>query len=254
MPKLHHPRVVIVTGAAQGIGHTIAETFLANGDTVVAADREFEGFNETSTQLFHAFVDVADESAVSQLFAEVIAKVGNPQVVVNAAGTSTMAFSWETTLAQWNINLAVNATGSFLIGRAAAAAMRDAGVRGNIVFISSQAGKNGYRGMSAYVASKHAVLGLTKTMAIELAGDGIRVNAVCPGIVETPMKWRERIEGAKLRGLSPEDIVAEDNSQVPLGRTAQPHDVADVVNFLASDQARYMTGQGINVTGGMTMH
>lgn len=108
--------------------------------------------------------------------------------------------------------------------------------------------------MGQYVASKHAVLGLTKVAAIELARDNILVNAVCPGIVETAMKWQERELGAKLRGLTAEDIYAEDCSQVPLGRTAQPEDVANVVLFLASPLSSYMTGQAINVTGGMTMH
>ncbi|MNI85025.1 3-oxoacyl-[acyl-carrier-protein] reductase FabG [compost metagenome] len=91
-------------------------------------------------------------------------------------------------------------------------------------------------------------------MALELAKEQILVNAVCPGIVETDMKRRERVEGAQLRGMTPEDILAEDCSQVPLGRTAQPEDVARVVLFLASPLASYMTGQAINVTGGMTMH
>ena len=125
---------------------------------------------------------------------------------------------------------------------------------GRIINIASQAGKNGYRLMGQYVASKHAVLGLTKVMAIELARDNILVNAVCPGIVETEMKWRERREGAELRGLTPEAIYAEDCSQVLLGRTAQPLDVANVVAFLVSPLSSYMTGQAINVTGGMTMH
>ncbi len=108
--------------------------------------------------------------------------------------------------------------------------------------------------MSAYVASKHAVLGLTRTLAIEVADQGILVNAVCPGIIETPMKHRERIDGGLLRGMTKEEVLAEDQSQVPLGRTGNPQDVANVVLFLASPLASYMTGQALNVTGGMTMH
>lgn len=260
MSALSTPRVVVVTGAAQGIGAQIAKQFSDLGDIVVQADLAFDSFQpvgsyqQGSETTWQAHLDVADPDSVTAFFTDVTAKVGTPTVVVNAAGTSTMAFTWETSLAQWDLNLKVNATGSFLVGQAAARVMLAQNIAGTIIFIASQAGKNGYRGMSAYVASKHAVLGLTKTMAIELASHGIRVNAVCPGIVETPMKWRERIEGAELRGLTPADIEAEDNSQVPLGRTAQPSDVADVVTFLASDQSSYMTGQGINVTGGMTMH
>ena len=107
--------------------------------------------------------------------------------------------------------------------------------------------------MGSYVASKHAVLGLTKVAAIELAKDQINVNAVCPGIVETNMKHTEREIGGQLRG-SVKDIEQEDNSQIPLGRTAVPQDIANVVVFLASKYSDYMTGQGINVTGGMTMN
>jgi meso-butanediol dehydrogenase / (S,S)-butanediol dehydrogenase / diacetyl reductase len=165
-----------------------------------------------------------------------------------------MDFAIDTTAADWQRNSDVNAKGSFFVAKHVARALVEADRTGRIVFIASQAGKNGYRGMAAYVASKHAVLGLTKTMAVELAPRGITVNAICPGIIETPMKHRERIEGGALRGLTAEDIAAEDRSQVPLGRTGQPSDVAGVALFLASDLASYMTGQGINVTGGMTMH
>ena len=108
--------------------------------------------------------------------------------------------------------------------------------------------------MSAYVTSKHAVIGLTKNLALEVAKDGILVNAVCPGIIETPMKYRERIDGGLLRNMTPEEVAEEDASQVPIGRTGTPQDVANVVLFLASPLASYLTGQAINVTGGMTMH
>lgn len=140
------------------------------------------------------------------------------------------------------------------LSRAFANAWLGIGSPGRIINIASQAGKNGYRGLGAYVASKHAVIGLTKTAAVELAPHNILVNAVCPGIVETPMKHRERIDGGALRGLTADESLAEDISQVPLGRTAQPRDVANVVHFLASPAADYLTGQAINVTGGMTMH
>ena len=105
-----------------------------------------------------------------------------------------------------------------------------------------------------HVASKHAVLGLTKTLALEVAKDQILVNAVCPGVIETEMKWRERITGDLLRGMTPEEVLEEDQSQIPLGSTGQPQDVANVVLFLASDLSSYLTGQAINITGGMTMH
>ena len=248
-------RIVLVTGGASGIGAGTVDAFLAEGATVVSADLSApEGLNEARDDEWTARLDVGDERAVEQVLDAIAATVGLVDVVVTAAGTSTMGYATETTSADWDRNLDVNAKGSFLVARGVARRLVDAGRTGRIVFIASQAAKNGYRGMTAYVASKHAVLGVTKTMAVELAPRGITVNAICPGIIETPMKHRERIEGGAIRGMTAEEVAAEDRSQVPLGRTGTPEDVAGVALFLASDLASYMTGQGLNVTGGMTMH
>ncbi|MGW8484437.1 SDR family NAD(P)-dependent oxidoreductase [Microbacterium sp. NPDC055903] len=248
-------RVVLVTGAASGIGAGIAAAFLREGALVVGADLSFpDGLQEVGDAAWSVRLNVTDEDAVAAAVAEIAERLGLVDVLVTAAGTSTIGFATETTEADWDRNLDVNAKGSFLVAKHVAKGLVDAGRAGRIVFISSQAGKNGYRGMTAYVASKHAVLGVTKTMATELAPRGITVNAICPGIIETPMKHRERIEGGAIRGMTAEEVAAEDRSQVPLGRTGTPEDVAGVALFLASDLAGYMTGQGINVTGGMTMH
>ncbi len=248
-------RVVLVTGGASGIGAGIAAAFRREGATVVAADLALpEGLHQGADGTWTARLNVTDEDAVAALISEVSTRIGLIDVVVTAAGTSTLGFATETTEADWDRNLDVNAKGSFLVAKHVAKGLVDAGRTGRIIFISSQAGKNGYRGMTAYVASKHAVLGVTKTMATELAGRGITVNAICPGIIETPMKHRERIEGGAIRGMTAEEVAAEDRSQVPLGRTGTVEDVAGVALFLASDLAGYMTGQGLNVTGGMTMH
>jgi dihydroanticapsin dehydrogenase len=149
---------------------------------------------------------------------------------------------------------AINSTGLYWISKLFAEAMVRGNKAGRIIQIASQAGKNGYRAMGGYCASKHAVLGLTKVMGVELAKHNVLVNAVCPGIVETPMKHRERVEGGVIRGMTAQEIYEEDCSQIPLGRTAEVSDVANVVLFLASPLASYMTGQAINVTGGMTMN
>lgn len=248
-------RVVLVTGGASGIGAGIAGAFLAEGATVVSADLGFaEGLSRKGDHEWTVGLDVADERAVEQVLDAVADTVGTTEVVVTAAGTSTMGYVTETTGSDWDRNLEVNAKGSFLVARGVARRLVEAERAGRIIFISSQAGKNGYRGMTAYVASKHAVLGVTKTMAVELAPRGITVNAICPGIIETPMKHRERIEGGAIRGMTAEEVAEEDRSQVPVGRTGTPQDVAGVALFLASDLAGYMTGQGLNVTGGMTMH
>jgi NAD(P)-dependent dehydrogenase (short-subunit alcohol dehydrogenase family) len=249
-------RVVLVTGGASGIGAGVVGAFAAQGAQVVNADlaHAHEDVTLGADGSWTVRLDVTDETAVARVVEEIRARVGVIDVLVHAAGTSTMAYALDTTSSDWDRNLDVNAKGSFLVATEVARGLRAAGRPGRIIFVASQAAKNGYRGMAAYVASKHAVLGLTRTMAVELAGDGILVNALCPGIIETPMKWREREEGAIVRGLTPADIAAEDRSQVPLGRTGTPDDVANVALFLASDLASYLTGQGINVTGGMTMH
>lgn len=248
-------RIVLVTGGASGIGAGIVDAFLAEGATVISADLSArEGLTQEQDGERTVRLDVGDENAVEQVLDAVTDTIGTIDVVVTAAGTSTIGFATETTGADWDRNLDINAKGSFLVARGVARRLVEQERTGRIVLISSQAGKNGYRGMTAYVASKHAVLGVTKTMAVELAPHGITVNAICPGIIETPMKHRERIEGGAIRGMTAEEVAAEDRSQVPLGRTGTPQDVAGVALFLASDLAGYMTGQALNVTGGMTMH
>ena len=248
-------RTVFVTGGSSGIGAGIVDAFLGEGATVISADlNAAEGLIQIGERSWTVRLDVSDETAVESVLDAVAEAVGTVDVVVTAAGTSTMGYATETTGADWDRNLDVNAKGSFLVARGVARRLVAADRTGRIVFISSQAGKNGYRGMTAYVASKHAVLGVTKTMAVELAPRGITVNAICPGIIETPMKHRERIEGGAIRGITADEVAAEDRSQVPLGRTGTTQDVAGVALFLASDLASYMTGQGLNVTGGMTMH
>lgn len=251
-----HGRVVLVTGGASGIGAGIVDAFLAAGSTVIGADLSAPdgGLHEGREREWTVRLDVSDENAVIAALDAIEEHLGPVDVVVTAAGTSTLAFATETTEQEWDRNLDVNAKGSFLVAKHVATRLVAADRKGRIIFIASQAGKNGYRGMTAYVASKHAVLGVTKSMAVELAPRGILVNAICPGIIETPMKHRERIEGGAIRGMSAEEVAAEDRSQVPLGRTGTPQDVAGVALFLASDLAGYMTGQGLNVTGGMTMH
>lgn len=253
-------KVVLVTGAAKGIGASVRDAFAAVGARVVAADLAFEDPRPMPSGedpgVWTVHLDVTSEPEVTTVLEAIEGDpaLGVMDVVVHCAGSSTMARVVDTTIAQWDFNLGLNARGTFLVARAVARRLEAAERPGRIILIASQAGKNGYRCMGAYVASKHAVLGLTKTLAIEEAPFGITVNAVCPGIIETDMKRRERVEGGELRGMTAADIEAEDNSQVPLGRTGQPADVAGVCLFLASDLASYMTGQGINVTGGMTMN
>lgn len=248
-------KVVLIVGGAQGIGAAIRERFIQEEAVVLDADIQYQlGLTEADDGALETKVNVADEASVKVLVETIRAEGLIPDVFVDVAGISTMDFLLESQTTDFDKVFAINTRGVYLLCKYIVREMKASGKAGRVILLASQAGKNGYRGMSAYVASKHAVLGLTKTLAIEVAADGILVNAVCPGIIETEMKWRERIEGGRLRGLSAEAIAAEDRSQVPLGRTGQPADVANVVLFLASPLASYLTGQAINVTGGMTMH
>ncbi|MTD41478.1 SDR family oxidoreductase [Erwinia sp. CPCC 100877] len=248
-------KVVLVIGGAQGIGREVCQTFIQEEAIVIDADIKYaQTFVKIAERHYQAALDLRSEAELIQFISLLEQAALIPEVLVHVAGISTMDFFLESQTADYDQVFAVNTRGVYLTCKHSVAAMKRAGKGGRVIIIASQAGKNAYRGMSAYVASKHAVLGLTKNLALEVAPDQILVNAVCPGIIETEMKWRERIEGGQLRGLTAEEIAAEDASQVPLGRTGTPQDVANVVLFLASNLANYMTGQAINVTGGMTMH
>lgn len=248
-------KTLVVTGGLTGIGKGIADLFLEAGANVVVGDIACTaGIERVHERLVNIQIDVTVIDDATRLIHCAVEAYGRVDFLVNNSGTSTMDFAVDIKEADWDKVMDINAKGVFLVSQAGAKQMLLQGGGGRIINIASQAGKNGYRCMGNYVASKHAVLGFTKVMALELAREQILVNAVCPGIVETDMKRRERIEGAGLRGMLPEDILAEDRSQVPLGRTAEPEDVANVVLFLASPFSAYMTGQAINVTGGMTMN
>ncbi|MEC0168096.1 SDR family NAD(P)-dependent oxidoreductase [Paenibacillus graminis] len=248
-------KTLVVTGGLTGIGRGIADLFLKAGANVVIGDIACRpGIERIHDRLVQIQMNVTVSADAARLIDAAVEAFGGVDFLVNNSGTSTMDYAVDIREEDWDKVMDINAKGVYLVSQAGARQMLHQGGGGRIINIASQAGKNGYRCMGNYVASKHAVLGFTKVMALELAQAQILVNAVCPGIVETDMKRRERVEGAALRGMQPEDILAEDRSQVPLGRTAEPEDVANVVLFLASPLASYMTGQAINVTGGMTMN
>jgi NAD(P)-dependent dehydrogenase (short-subunit alcohol dehydrogenase family) len=155
---------------------------------------------------------------------------------------------------EWDYNMEVNAKGVFLCSKAVATQMIKRGEGGKIVNIASMAGKRGALYLAHYCASKFAVIGFTKSLALELAEHKINVNAVCPGYVETEMQQRELIWESLLEKTSPEKIKSKYINETPLGRLEQPEDVANVVLFLCESASDFMTGQAINVTGGVEMH
>ncbi|MFD1414877.1 SDR family NAD(P)-dependent oxidoreductase [Oceanobacillus jeddahense] len=246
-------KVAIVTGGANGIGKAIVKALLDCGAKVAIADKTDIPINSQDKVLYIS-TDVSKKEQVDKMVKQVTAHFGRLDILVNNAGISTMDYFIDIKENDWDKTMDVNAKGVYLCTQAIANVLKQQGEGGKIINISSQAGKNGYQLMGSYVASKHAVLGMTKVAALELAKDKINVNAVCPGIIETDMKRTERTIGGELRKVNAEAIELEDNAQVPLGRTGVPQDVANAVVFLASTYSDYMTGQGMNVTGGMTMN
>jgi len=250
-------RRAIVTGGARGIGAAITRALARSGARVAIADADLVAAEAVAREIGEtaaAFgIDVRDRPSTEKAFYEAISHMGGLDILAANAGVSTMRRAVDITDEEWDFNFAVNARGVFLTNQIACRhflAERRAGV---IVNTASLAGKVGAPLLAHYSASKFAVLGWTQGLAREMAPHGIRVNAVCPGFVRTSMQEREIIWEGELRGVPPEAVRAEYVSLTPLGRIEEPEDVADVVVFLTSDAARFMTGQGINVTGGVRM-
>jgi NAD(P)-dependent dehydrogenase (short-subunit alcohol dehydrogenase family) len=245
-----------VTGGAQGIGRAIVAALAKCGVRVAVADIDFEAGRRTAAEAGDGAVaievDVRQRGSVERAFGDALAQLGGCEILVANAGVSTMQHALQLTDEEWDFNFAVNARGVFLTNQIAARHFVTLGA-GCIVNTASLAAKVGAPLLAHYSASKFAVLGWTQALARELAPKGIRVNAVCPGFVKTGMQAREIEWEARLREVSPERVVSEYVAQTPLGRLELPEDVADVVVFLCSNQARFMTGQGVNVTGGAFM-
>jgi len=248
---------VVVTGGATGIGAAIVRAFHADGARVTILDLNEAAASKLAGELGQGAasgkVDVRERASIQAAIDGVMAKAGGIDVLCANAGVSTMQRAVDLTDDEWDFNMDVNAKGIFLTNQIVVRAWQTSGQKGVIVNTASLAGKVGAPLLAHYSASKFAVLGWTQGLARELAPLGIRVNAVCPGFVRTGMQEREIIWEGELRGMTPEAVRAEYVSLTPLGRIEEPEDVADVVKFLASNAARFMTGQGINVTGGVRM-
>jgi NAD(P)-dependent dehydrogenase (short-subunit alcohol dehydrogenase family) len=250
-------KTAIVTGGATGIGRAVAAALAVHGVRVAIADLNAEAARDTASKLngdASGFaIDVSQRSRVENAFAEIERVFGGYDILIANAGVSTMNRAIDLTDEEWDFNFAVNIKGVFLTNQTAVRYFLNHKKRGVIVNTASLAAKVGAPLLTHYSASKFAVLGWTQALAREVAQDGIRVNAVCPGFVRTSMQEREVAWEAKLRGLSPEQVIKEYVAQTPLGRLEEPEDIAGLVVFLCSDAARFMTGQGINVTGGVYM-
>lgn len=239
----------MVTGAARGIGRKAALVLAERGYAVAANDLSTpEGtlgdLEQVGAETLAIPGDVSDEDEVRGMVDAVMERFGRIDVLVNNAGISAIVPAEETTLAAWNRTLAVNLTGPFLMSREFGKMMLEQG-RGSIVNVSSVAGLLGIADRVAYNASKHGLIGLTRTLAAEWGGRGVRVNAVCPGWVKTEMDQEDQASGAG--GYTDEDI----EGRTPMGRFATPEDVSQAIAFLADpNQSGYVNGHTLSVDGG----
>jgi NAD(P)-dependent dehydrogenase (short-subunit alcohol dehydrogenase family) len=241
--------VAIVTGASSGIGRAAAHRFGEEGATVVAADVDPEKGAATVEEIRAAggeaaFVetDVSDADEVASLVEATVDRYGGLDFAFNNAGIEGRNDpTADQPTDNWARVVDVNLKGVFLGMRAQIAAMRDHG-GGAIVNTSSIAGLVGFRGVGPYVASKHGVIGLTKTAALEYGSEGIRVNAICPGVIDTPMVERS--------AEADPELVEQVSAATPLGRIGTPEEVGDVAVWLCSDDASFVTGEAMVVDGG----
>ncbi len=245
------PRVVLVTGGAKGIGRGIVERFLEAGDAVALLDNDREGAERASAELsslgqviaLHG--DVAREADARAAVEQTVARFGALHVLVNNAGIEIAGRVDELATEDWDRQLAVNLRGVYLLSKHAIPRMRASG--GAIINISSVHAFYAYARCPAYDASKAGMIGLTRTMALDHGRDRIRVNAICPGYIDTPL-LRHWIDHQP----HPEGIMGEVLKAHPLGRIGTPRDIAEAAFFLASDAAEFISGTSLIVDGAMT--
>jgi len=247
--KKPQTKVALVTGASSGIGAAVARRLAGDGYSVMAAGRDAARTKEleSGSPAIKAWVgDLASPDACNRLVDDCVKAFGRLDVLVNNAGIYYLADAERTTDEAWNQTIAINLTAAFLLSRAALPQLRRS--KGAIVNIASDWGLVGGRNAVAYCASKGGLVLMSKAMALDHAAEGVRINAVCPGDVETPMLYRS---GAT-HGLDRKNALREANEASRTGRVTTPEEVAALVAFLASDEARQITGAAIPIDGGNT--
>jgi len=271
-------KVALCTGAGRraGLGAAILQALAAEGCTVVFTDLLESGgpldaghignaeeieqlaaeINQAGGTAASMSLDVRDEAQVAAVIAATVARFGRLDFLINNAGVGFLIEPLiETSEERWRTVIEVNLTGAFLCTKHAAVQMIRQGQGGRIVNIASQAAKSGHLHMAAYTASKHGMIGLTRSSALELGPHGITVNAICPNHVTTGLGTVQNAYFAKLRGFaSSDDYLADMRQRIPLRRVGLTTDTAKACAFLCSDAASYVTGEAMNVSGGVEMH
>ncbi|MBI5441415.1 MAG: SDR family oxidoreductase [Deltaproteobacteria bacterium] len=273
-------KVALVTGAAakRGMGRAVALRLASEGADVAVLDKfaaprslfpgdeGWRGLEELSEEIqglgrkaVGLTADISNGDEVRGAIETVVSKLGRLDVLVNCAairGSTNVPIS-EGDEEEWKKTFEINLLGAFLISKAAVRHMIERGGGGKIIHFASLAGRMGVKGSAAYAASKWGVIGLVESLALEVAPHGINVNAVCPGMIITNLRDAHFAEQARLRGCTPEEArqqeYGEVSKMIPLGRMGRADDLADVVSFLASSKSDYMTGQALNVCGGVRM-
>lgn len=265
MTKLLQDRIALVTGGGQGLGQAISTRLAKEGAHVIVADLNDETAKTTAGEIMSSTdrraisykVDVTDEAQIKAMIDRAVQEFGRLDVVVSNAGILIAEEVTEFPAEKWRAVINVNLFGYFLVAKHAAKVMK-AQRSGVILQINSKSGKKGSYKNSAYAASKFGGIGLTQSIALELAEYGVRANSICPGnLLDSPL-WNDGPNSlykqyAKKWSITEAEVRQRYIDQVPMKRGCTYDDVCNVVSFLASDQASYMTGQAINVTGGQVM-
>lgn len=253
-------QVAIVTGGGAGIGRAICVALAAHGAKVLVADMSVKGAEETVNMICAAGgrasamqVDVTKAADAEAMVAKAVELFGKVDLLYNNAGICTVSEIEKMPEDWWDKIFAVNCKGVFLCSKAVIPQMKKQG-GGRIINTASQAGKGAIPKQVHYCATKSAVIGFTRALAMELKDTGIRVNCFCPGSVMSEMTMREAQAVYEIDGIEPEQSLKDWQAAIPLGRWVTPEDVADIAVFLASDYAEYMTGQAVNISGGQTMN
>ena len=256
---MHKPKVALVTGGGTGIGKAIAAQLAKNGVSVAIASRSQSRIATVASELTAAGLaaialqmDVRDKAAVQRGVDEIVAKWGAIHILVNNAGISGLSLIDDEDDSKWYDIVNTNLHGMYLVSKAVLKHIPD-NSDGRIINISSVLGKFGVPGYTAYCTTKHGMIGFTRALALEVVQRGITVNTICPGWVDTEMAALGINETATLQGITPEQFKAAAVAAVPIRRFLDADEIAELVCYVASDAARGITGQAMNICGGQTM-